>query len=107
MNLNKLAKTCLKISKERENNGSNLKLKDILKHMSTEIIELAQAEIQYKLNNKSSFEEKLKKEFEEELADVIICCLIESELNELDIEKIIKNKIKKNKLRVEKKGDKL
>ena len=121
--LNRLAEESYNISKKRQQNGANINADQILKHIGTELVEAVEAKETWKsyqrwmnilynpkANEDLYSEEKeneFKKEYEEELADVIICCLIEAYANNIDIDKAVKNKIEKNRLRAEKQGDKL
>ena len=105
IDLNELSKQAYKIAKKREINGAFIKtdIMSMLKHCSGEIVEATEAYCDYcKSINSGNLEN-----FENELADIIVCCLIISGYSMIDIEKALNRVMKKNRLRAEKIGDKL
>ena len=119
VNLNILSAQCYDIAELREKNGANISTKtnQTLKHCATEVIEAMEAYNSWKEKLKyddmgmgiidHNFQIDYKKEFEYELADIICCVLSVCGKHNIDIETVLQEKIKKNKLRAEKKGDKL
>lgn len=117
IDLNELSKEAYIIAKKRENNGAFIHTEPmaILKHCATEVVEATEAFCDYRealneaLNNDNL--EMLKNEwiekFENEIADIIVCCLIVSGYSMIDIEKALNRVMEKNRLRAEKMGDKL
>lgn len=113
LDLNKLAKECKLIAYERYANNANVaNPDDCLKQCASEVVEAEEAKIKayncYKyLDYPTSELDNLVKSYGEELADIIICVLITASVDGIDIEKAVLNKIEKNKLRAEGRGDKL
>lgn len=113
INLNELASQAYITAKKREKNGAFIHTEPmaILKHCATEVVEATEAFCDYReaLNNDNL--EMLKNEwiekFENEIADIIVCCLIVSGYSMIDIEKALNRVMEKNRLRAEKMGDKL
>lgn len=105
MNLNELAEKAWNTSRIREQNGANVKIKDIMKHAAGEVIEAAEARIRWRENDFASPIDKA--DYAEELADVIICVLIAAANDDIDIDQALTSKMCKNELRAEKTGDKL
>ena len=109
IDLNEVVKDCYEISKKREANGS-VSTTSILKHLSTEVVELAEANADFMHLRQYVSEselQRLKEELGEEIADVIICCFIEAGIKGIDMEKALLAKIEKNRARAERRGDKL
>lgn len=82
----------------------------ILKHCATEVIEATEAFCNYceTLNNDNlETLDKSRKDFENEISDIIVCCLIISGYSIIDVEKALNRVMEKNRLRAEKMGDKL
>lgn len=113
IDLNELSKESFFTAKKRELNGAFIQTEPmaILKHCATEVVEATEAFCDYQeaLNNDNL--EMLKNEriekFENEIADIIVCCLIVSGYSMIDIEKALNRVMEKNRLRAEKMGDKL
>ena len=105
IDLNELSKEAYIIAKKREKNGANIKTEPMpmLKHCATEVIEATEAfcNLNYELTDE--YEEK----FQDEVADIMVCCLIMSGYMMFDIEKALNRVMEKNRLRAEKMGDKL
>ena len=89
MNLNDLAKQCLEISKQRKDLDESTVL-DYLKHCSGEVLEAVDAYIA----------SDSKRDFELELADIIICVLLVCAKEDIDIEQALKDAMKKNRARI-------
>lgn len=113
IDLNELSKEAYIIAKKREKNGANIKTEPMpmLKHCATEVIEATEAFLNYKeaLNfiDDSIIVDECQQDFENEIADIIVCCLIVSGYSMIDIEKALNRVMEKNRLRAEKMGDKL
>lgn len=113
LDLNKLAEECKQIAKLRISNGAKIEPpENALKGCAGEVIEAVQAkkdvENYYKyLDYPDDRLNILFSSYAEELADIIICVLVTANNDGIDIEKSILDKIEKNKLRAEGKGDKL
>ena len=113
IDLNKLASQAYIIAKKRELNGAFIQTEPIaiLKHCATEVIEATEAFLNYKeaLNfiDDSVIVDECQQDFENEIADIIVCCLIISGYSMIDIEKALNRVMEKNRLRAEKMGDKL
>lgn len=110
IDLNNLKKITLKIGAKRIKNGANLSF-DFLKHCAGELVEAVNAKFSYEnavvySEDKTALEES-KKNYADELADVIICVLNEAEKADIDIEKAIFDAVEKNRKRAEGIGDKL
>lgn len=105
IDLNKLSEEAYTTAKKREKNGAFIQTgpMQILKHCSGEVVEAVEAYCDYCESVNSDNLEK----FENEIADIIVCCLIISGLGMIDIEKALNRVMEKNRLRAEKKGDKL
>lgn len=101
MRLNEIAKNAYETALKRQNNGAEVKIKDILKHCAGEVIEAQEAFIMWK------YEAHPAERYGEELADVIICELIAAARDKIDIEKAVSDKLKKNAERAALQGDKL
>ena len=99
MNLNETAENAHRTAIERERNGGP-KIRDILKHAACEVIEAAEARV------RSGYEMQ-GDEYEEELADVIICILIAAYEDGVDIENAVNEKMQRNAQRAAMQGDKL
>ena len=112
IDLNKLATEAYITAKKIEINGAFIQTKPmaILKHCATEVIEATEAYCDYceNLNNdKIETLDKSREDFENEIADIIVCCLIISGYSIIDVEKALNRVMEKNRLRAEKQGDKL
>ena len=119
VNLNTLSNQCYNIAELREKNGANISTQtnQTLKHCATEVIEAMEAYNIWQEELKYSgigigvtdpgFQIDYKKEFEYELADIICCVLSVCGKYNIDIETVLQEKINKNDLRAEMKGDKL
>lgn len=112
IDLNELASQAYTTAKKREKNGAFIHTKpmSMLKHCATEVIEATEAYCDYceTLNNdKIETLDKSREDFENEIADIIVCCLIISGYSIIDVEKAINRVMEKNRLRAEKQGDKL
>lgn len=112
IDLNELSKEAYIIAKKREKNGANIKTEPmaILKHCSGEVVEATEAYCDYceALNNDNlEMLDERREKFENEIADIIVCCLIISGYSMIDIEKALNRVMEKNRLRAEKMGDKL
>ena len=105
IDLNKLSTEAYIVAKKRELNGAFIKTApiDILKHCAGEVMEATEAYCDYAYEMTDENEEK----FQDEVADIMTCCLIISGYMQFDIEKAINRVMEKNRLRAEKQGDKL
>ena len=105
IDLKKLSTEAYIIAKKRELNGAKIKADAIsmLKHCAGEVIEATEAYCDFVYEMTDKYEEK----FQDEIADVMTCCLIISGYMNFDIELALNRVIKKNRLRAEKQGDKL
>lgn len=101
MQINRIAKKAYKTAIKREANGAGVKIESTLNHCFDEVIEAKEAFVNWRQD------ETKKSEYAEELADVILCVLIAAKRDGINIEKAVKEKNKKNRLRAEKNGDKL
>jgi NTP pyrophosphatase (non-canonical NTP hydrolase) len=105
MNLNEASLNALFIARVREENGADVKLGDIFKHMAGEVVEASDARACWECNGRIS--QELKSAYAEELADVLICVLIAAKRDEIDIESAVNLKMQKNAQRAALEGDKL
>ena len=105
MNLNEIAENAHKTALTRELNGGDVKIRSILKHTATEVIEAAEARALWILNGGDNFSDEHDM-YAEELADVIICALIAAYNDNIDIEAAINYKMQKNAQRAALQGDK-
>lgn len=107
LDLNKLSAFALNIAKERkvdevDKPGGTVRL---LKHCAGEVVEAADAYREY-VNTLECVEDEDERTlvsvrpFALELADVVICCLIVSELNGIDMERALLDCVEKNERRV-------
>ena len=105
IDLNKLSKQAYIVAKKRELNGAKIKADTIsmLKHSASEVVEATEAYCDFVYEMTDEFEEK----FQNEVADIIVCCLIISGYMKFDIESALNRVMEKNRLRAEKQGDKL
>lgn len=105
IDLNKLSKEAYIVAKKRELNGAFIKTEPIsvLKHCAGEVMEATEAYCDFAYEMTDEFEEK----FQNEVADIIVCCLIMSGYMMFDIESALTRVMEKNRLRAEKHGDKL
>lgn len=105
IDLNKLSTEAYIVAKKREMNGSKIKTApiDMLKHCAGEVMEATEAycDLCYEMTTEN--EEK----FQNEVADIMVCCLIMSGYMMFDIESALNRVMEKNRLRAEKHGDKL
>lgn len=101
MNLNEAAENAYKTAIERQKNGGNVSITNVLKHAAGEIMEAAEAYVFFK------FEDDKITHYSEELADVIICILIAARRDGIDIEKAVCKKMLINEQRAKMQGDKL
>ena len=101
MNLNEAAENAYKSALQRQHNGADVKVAEILKHCAGEVIEAQEAFILWKYDAHDPVK------YAEELADVIICALIAAGRDEIDIEKAVNEKMQKNAQRAAMLGDKL
>lgn len=105
IDLNKLSKEAYIVAKKRELNGAKIKADTIsmLKHCAGEVMEATEAYCDFAYEMTDENEEK----FQNEVADIIVCCLIMSGYMRFDIESALNRVMEKNRLRAEKHGDKL
>ena len=105
IDLNKLSTDAYIVAKKRELNGAKIKADTIsmLKHCAGEVIEATEAYCDFVYEMTDEYEEK----FQDEVADIMTCCLIISGYMQFDIEKAINRVMEKNRLRAEKQRDKL
>lgn len=105
IDLNDLARQAYITAKKREMNGAKIKADTIsmLKHCAGEVMEATEAYCDFVYEMTDEYEEK----FQNEVADIIVCCLIMSGYMRFDIEKSLNRVMEKNRLRAEKMGDKL
>ena len=101
MNLNEAAENCYKSALQRQHNGADVKVAEILKHCAGEVIEAQEAFIMWK------YEAHEESKYAEELADVIICALIAAKRDGIDIERAVNLKMQINAQRAAMQGDKL
>ena len=105
IDLNKLSTEAYIVAKKRELNGAFIKTEPIsvLKHCAGEVMEATEAYCDFVYEMTDEYEEK----FQDEVADIMTCCLIISGYMNFDIELALNRVMKKNRLRAEKQGDKL
>lgn len=105
IDLNKLSKEAYIVAKKRELNGAFIKTEPIsvLKHCAGEVMEATEAYCDFVYEMTDEYEEK----FQNEVADIMVCCLIMSGYMMFDIESALNRVMEKNRLRAEKHGDKL
>ena len=105
IDLNKLSTEAYIVAKKRELNGAFIKTApiDILKHCAGEVMEATEAYCDFVYEMTDEYEEK----FQDEVADIMTCCLIISGYIKFDIELALNRVMEKNRLRAEKQGDKL
>ena len=105
IDLNKLSKESYIVAKKRELNGAKIKadIISMLKHCAGEVMEATEAYCDFVYEMTDENEEK----FQNEVADIMVCCLIMSGYMGFDMEKAINRVMEKNRLRSEKQGDKL
>lgn len=105
IDLNKLSTDAYIVAKKRELNGAFIKTApiDILKHCAGEVMEATEAYCDFVYEMTDENEEK----FQNEVADIMVCCLIMSGYMQFDIESALNRVMEKNRLRAEKHGDKL
>lgn len=105
IDLNKLSKQAYEVAQRRESNGANIKADTIsmLKHCAGEVMEATEAYCDFVYEMTDEYEEK----FQDEVADIMVCCLIISGYMKFDIELALNRVMEKNRLRAEKQGDKL
>ena len=105
IDLNKLSTEAYIVAKKREKNGAFIQTEpiSILKHSAGEVMEATEAYCDFVYEMTDEYEEK----FQDEVADIMVCCLIMSGYMQFDIEKAINRVMEKNRLRAEKQGDKL
>ena len=105
IDLNQLSTDAYIIAKKRELNGAKIKADTIsmLKHCTGEVMEATEAYCDLVYEMTDEYEEK----FQDEVADIMVCCLIISGYMNFDIELALNRVMKKNRLRAEKQGDKL
>ena len=113
-NLNELSRKMRLVSVKRKQNGANIKTDTVsmLKHCATEVVETMEAYTKYEkelsYNDYPTSEAyKLKEKFSSELADIICCALIASDIEGVDIEGALTECYEKNLARSELRGDKL
>lgn len=112
IDLNTLAKCCYDIAEKRRENGAfGKKCNDaptLLKHCATEVVECMESYVdwQYCKNSAVEFENNSRRDFVSELADIITCCLIIAGIENIDIEKALRECCEKNRARAEGRGDK-
>ena len=99
IDLNKLSKEAYIVAKKRELNGAFIKteLIDILKHCAGEVMEATEAYCDFVYEMTDEYEEK----FQDEVADIMVCCLIMSGYMRFDIESALNRVMEKNRLRAE------
>ena len=102
IDLNSISKISLEYSKAREKNGSVEKgsILNLLKHCAGEIIEAQEARDKWILGG-GDFDSKEKEDYAAELADVIMCVLIISAHENIDIEEALKACLDKNRKRAD------
>lgn len=105
IDLNKLSKQAYEVALRRESNGANIKADTIsmLKHCASEVMEATEAYCDFVYEMTDEYEEK----FQDEVADIMTCCLIISGYMKFDIELALNRVMEKNRLRAEKQRDKL
>ena len=105
IDLNKLSKQAYEVAQKRESNGANIKADTIsmLKHCAGEVMEATEAYCDFVYEMTDEYEGK----FQDEVADIMVCCLIISGYMNFDIESALNRVMEKNRLRAEKQGDKL
>ena len=107
IDLNNMAEHAYSVTKQRKSNGANIDVDTLfmLKHAAGEIIEATEAytDLAYDTYESHACFER----FQNEVADVVMCCLIIAENTQFDMEKALHRVMEKNKRRAEKQGDKL
>lgn len=88
-NLNDLAKQSLMLAKQR---GLDTSVLSTLKHCGGEVVEATEAFARFNLLG----ERKDYRDFSSELADIIICALTASAVEDVDIEKALEEAMQKN-----------
>ena len=99
IDLNKLSTDAYIVAKKRELNGAFIKTApiDILKHCAGEVMEATEAYCDFVYEMTDEYEEK----FQDEVADIMVCCLIMSGYMRFDIESALNRVMEKNRLRAE------
>ena len=105
MDLNEMSLNAHLVAKKREENGANVKLCDLFKHLAGEVVEANEAFTKWECNGRLS--QELKSEDAEELADVLLGVLIAAGRDNIDIESAVNSKMQKNIKRAALEGDKL
>lgn len=108
--LNKLAEEAYTTAHQRKLNGAKINpdsVMDILKHCAGEVVEATEAYTDLATEAYNDLVDQYRERFQNEIADIVTCCLIISETMQFDLEKALNRVAEKNKRRAEKKGDKL
>ena len=94
IDLNKLSKEAYIVAKKRELNGAFIKTEviDILKHCAGEVMEATEAYCDFAYEMTDETEEK----FQNEVADIMTCCLIMPGYTMFDIESPLNRVMAKN-----------
>lgn len=110
--LNEFCKKSFEVAKARQNNGGKIDVNTLpmLKHCATEVIEAMNAYDKLRYSTYEYYDEKdfqnFQKNFEDELADIMSCCIIIAGNEGIDLESALNRCYERNKLRSENKGDK-
>ena len=114
--LNDLANKSLEIAKKRSQHGLAADTTTCLKHCAGEVIEALDAFNEWQNDlmfgsvslgvTDPGFQKDYKKEYSDELADIIVCALIAAANSNIDIEMAISNCVEKNNKRASGIGDK-
>ena len=132
IDLQKLCKITLENAAKRQKNGAKIDTdtRKMIKHCATEVVESAEAytnyfeiknladdinatdidekwESQEEPDTCEEYYQESKEHFSSELADIICCCLIIAEKEDIDIERAIYDCVEKNERRANGIGDKL
>ena len=106
MNLNEAAENAYKSALQRQHNGADVKIAEILKHCAGEVIEAQEARDNW-IACGGDYEAQEKDDYAKELADVIICALIAAKRDGIDIERAVNEKMQINAQRAAMQCDKL
>ena len=108
--LNKLAEEAYTTAHQRNLNGAKINpdsVIDMLKHCATEVVEATEAYTDLATEAYNDLVDQYRERFQNEIADIVTCCLIISETMQFNLEEALNRVAIKNRKRAEKKGDKL
>ena len=110
IDLNELAEQAYITAHQRKLNGAKIdpdSVISMLKHCVGEVVEATECYSALSMLDCNLDSILHKIEFENELADIMTCCLIIAGKRNIDIESALNRVMEKNKKRAEKQGDKL